>query len=468
MLECREGGPAAICLTGSRRPDCLSVLHPLGLSAVSPTRLGPPPRPRPTSITHRRNRVMPWIRIAVLGLVLLVWSPRARAAESAPPRVPAAASAEDLLEHLDAPLLFVKRHSYTGIHIYDTYYKWPPGGGGIYVLENPSAPRAAWKIRPVIDPSTPETLGIGVYSHPELSYDAKRLLFCFKGEPNGSTSIYEIGVDGRGLRRLTDPTPTCACYKGRFGGQHDLAPAYLADGRIVFLSTRSSGLVPCFDSGVAILHVMNADGSDLHSISVNNVNEFDPCLLPDGRILYGRWEYVDKNALTIQSLWTVNPDGTQETALFANNMVFPEAILDARPVPGSHLIVGTLAKHNGPPRGSIAFIDPHRGKNGAEALRNLEHLDQPTCDTGNSCEPWPISADVVLFSGRPAGARATRWRSSIAADAAPWFFPIRQSACTRPCSSSPARCRRPWPKWQSRGRTRGDSSCKTSIAASAA
>ncbi|MCX6907151.1 MAG: hypothetical protein NTY01_03805, partial [Verrucomicrobia bacterium] len=63
---------------------------------------------------------------------------------------------------LDAPLLFVKRHSYTGIHIYDTYYKWPPGGGGIYVLENPAAPKAEWRFRTVIDPTSPETLGLGV------------------------------------------------------------------------------------------------------------------------------------------------------------------------------------------------------------------------------------------------------------------------------------------------------------------
>ncbi len=308
-----------------------------------------------------------------------------------------------LLSRLDAPLLFVKRHSYTGIHIYDTYYKWPPGGGGIYVLENPAAPREQWKIRPLIDPTTPGTLGVGVYTHPELSWDATKLLFCFKGEPQGSTSIYEIGIDGRGLRRVTDPSPHCDCYKGSHGGQHDIAPAYLPDGRIVFLSTRPSGLVPCANEGVSILHVMNADGRDIHPISVNNVNEFDPAVLPDGRILFGRWEYVDKNALTIQSLWTVNPDGTQETALYANNMVFPEAILDARPVPGSHLIVATLAKHNSTPRGSIAFIDPHWGKNDPRAITNLEHPDDPTYDRGDSCEPWPVASDTVIFSGRPAG-----------------------------------------------------------------
>ena len=293
------------------------------------------------------------------------------------PRNPQPDIEKHLLSQLDAPLLFVKRHSYTGIHIYDTYYKWPPGGGGIYVLENPSAPRSQWKIRPVIDPTTPGTLGFGVYTHPELSWDAKKLLFCFKGEPNGSTSIYEIGIDGRGLRRISDPAPRCNCYKGSQGGQHDIAPAYLPDGRIVFLSTRPSGLVPCNNTGVAILHVMNADGSDMHPISVNNVNEFDPSILPDGRILLGRWEYVDKNALTMQSLWTMNPDGTQETAFFANNMVFPEAVLDARPVPGSNLVVGTFAKHNGTPRGSIAMIDTRLGKNGPQAIINLEHPENP-------------------------------------------------------------------------------------------
>ncbi len=339
------------------------------------------------------------IAIAALAAGLALF-PAAAADPAAP-----SGREERLVRSLDAPLLFVKRHSYTGIHIYDTYYKWPPGGGGIHVLENPAAPRSQWRVRPVIDPATPNTLGTGVYSHPELSWDATRILFCFKDRPDGNTCIHEIGIDGRNLRRVTDPSTTCAGYHGSQSGQHDVAPAYLPDGRIVFLSTRQSGLVPCNNTGAAVLHVMNADGSDIHPISVNFVNEFDPAVLPDGRILFGRWEYVDKNALTIQSLWSVNPDGTHETAVFASNLVFPEAILDARPVPGSPRIVATLAKHNGTPRGSIAFIDPRLGKNNPVAIANLEHPDQPTFDLGDSCEPWPLSADAVVFSGRPAGAK---------------------------------------------------------------
>ncbi len=340
-------------------------------------------------------------RALCLALCWVALAPIAKAAEEA-----STTAAETKLQRLlDAPLLFVKRHSYSGIHIYDTYYKWPPGGGGIYVLENPTAPRSEWRIRPVIDPTTADSPGSGVYSHPELSWDAKRLLFCFKGQPEGNTSIYEIGLDGKNLRRVTDPGPTCVVYKGSQHGQHDVAPAYLPDGRIVFLSTRKSSLVPCNNTGVAILHVMNADGSDIHPISVNYVNEFDPAVLPDGRILYGRWEYIDKNALTIQSLWTCNPDGAQETAFYANNMVLPEALLDARPVPDSPLIVTTLAKHNSTPRGSIAFLDARIGKNDPTALTNLEHPDKPAYDLGDSCEPWPLNADAIVFSGRPKGAK---------------------------------------------------------------
>ena len=310
---------------------------------------------------------------------------------------------DSLRNQLDAPLLFTKRHSYVGIHIYDTFYKWKPGGG-IYVLEDPGAPPERQTVRALIDPNTPETLGEGIYSEPELSWDATRLLFCFKGEPQGSTSIYEIGIDGKGLRRLTDPTVCTKDYCGSQGGVHDVGPAYLPDGRIIFTSTRLHGLVPCANKGVDILHVMEADGSKIRALSVNNVNEFDPCVLPDGRILHGRWEYVDKTALTQQSLWTIFPDGTNETALFANNMVHPEALLDARPVPGApHLVAASFTPHNAPPRGTVAIVDMRLGKNDVAAITNFDSPDNPTHDRGDSCDPWPLSKDVILFSGRPAG-----------------------------------------------------------------
>jgi len=323
--------------------------------------------------------------------------------QATPPAAGETGKQDSLKSLLDAPMLFVKRHAYFAGHIYDDYITWRPGGG-IYILENPWEPPEKHRIRAVIDPTTNETLGEGVYRDAELSWDAKRVLFAFKGTQDGHTCIYEIGLDGQGLRRLTNPDEDCACppQEDRTGrGHHDITPAYLPDGRIVFTSTRPRALVPCFNSGVDTLHVMDGDGGNIHSISVNNVNEFDPAVLHDGRILFGRWEYVDKTALYMQSLWTIAPDGRMEEALFANNLAKPTAILDARSVPGSHLIAACLTPHNGQAVGAIVTIDPHKGKNDLDAITNFTPEFPTEMDQGlkrGPCDPWPLSEEVMLIS----------------------------------------------------------------------
>ena len=309
---------------------------------------------------------------------------------------------------LDAPLLFARHHPYYAGHIYDDYLTWHPGGG-IYVADNPAVAMTDRAIRSVVGPGTAETLGGGVYRDPDLSWDAKHLVFAHKNAKDGSTSLYEIGVDGHGLRRLTDPEYQCTTpppVRALGTGHHDITPAYLPDGRIVFTSTRPAGRVPCFNSEVDMLHVMNADGSNIRCLSVNNVNEFDPAPLPDGRILYGRWEYVDKTALYMQSLWTMLPDGTQETALFANNIAKPTAVLDARPVPGTSLVAASLTPHNGQAVGAIAIVDPRLGKNELAAVVNFTpeypvQMDQGLRD--GPCDPWPLSENDVMFANNAIG-----------------------------------------------------------------
>jgi len=310
---------------------------------------------------------------------------------------------------LDAPLLFVKRQPYWAGHIYDDYYTWHPGGG-IYVLENPADPPEAHRIRAVIDPKTPETLGVGVYREPDLSWDAKRIIFAFRGSATSGTSLYEIGIDGKGLRRLTEPETACPITKCRyaqdFPGHHDIAPCYLPDGRIAFTSTRSRARVPCFNSAVDVLHVLGPATGKIECLSVNNVNEFDPSVLPDGRILFGRWEYVDKTALYMQSLWTVSPDGSNETAFFANNLAKPTAVLDARAVPGTSLVVASLTPHNGQAAGAIAMIDPALGKNNLQAITNFTPEFKTEMDQGirrGFCDPWPLSSDLVLAANNTKG-----------------------------------------------------------------
>ncbi len=305
---------------------------------------------------------------------------------------------------LNAPLLVVKRHAYFSPHIYDDYFSWYPGGG-IHIIENPAAPMGQQVIRPLIDPNTKETLGVGVYRDPDLSFDAKELLFAFKGSKAGDTAIYRINMDGTGLKQILRPPTEGVCREkpaGLFGtGVHDYSPCHLPDGRIAFLSTRTAGLVMCFNNHVANLHTMNADGSDMKSISVNNQTEFDPTILPDGRIMFGRWEYVDKTALYMQSLWTCYPDGANETAMFKNNLAKPTAVLDARPVPGSNLISCSLTPHNGQSVGAIAMLDPKLGKNNIAALTNFTPEYPTAIDQGlthGPSDPWPLDEDTVLIA----------------------------------------------------------------------
>jgi hypothetical protein len=307
-------------------------------------------------------------------------------------------------DKIDSPILFAKRHPYYAGHIYDDYLEWHPGGG-IYILKNPLDIQSEHKVVPVVDSKTKENLGKGVYRDPDLSYDGKKLLFSYKGEKGGGTSIYEIGIDGSNLKQLTNPNKDLDGYEfaeGTFGkGHHDITPCYMPNNRIAFTSTRQRGHVLCFSSHVDILHTMNADGSDIKSISVSPLNEFDPVIMPDGRIMYGRWEYVDKSALYIQSLWTVNPDGTNETAFYGNNLGKPTAILDPRPVPGSDLIVCSLTPHNGQAIGAIAMIDQSHGKNNLAGIFNFTPEYPIRMGQGlreGACDPFPLNRNTVIVA----------------------------------------------------------------------
>jgi hypothetical protein len=116
--------------------------------------------------------------------------------------------------------------------------------------------------------------------------------------------IWEINVDGTGLRQLT------------FGPYHDVNPAYLPDGRIVFSSSRI-GLrdeyhgYPCIG-----LSVMDADGSDIHPIGFNLGGDRDPAVMMDGRIVFSRIDIIYSRLKTEVAVHTVFPDGTRNESLY--------------------------------------------------------------------------------------------------------------------------------------------------------
>jgi len=139
----------------------------------------------------------------------------------------------------------------------------------------------------------------------EVSWDARRIIFAKRGgKDNPWWHVWEIGVDGKGLRRITK------------GPYHDVQPAYLPDGRIVFSSSRI-GLRDEYHGYPATgLTVMNADGSDIHVIGLNLGRDNEPSIMPDGRIVFSRLELFYSRLKTELTVHAVNPDGTRDVTLY--------------------------------------------------------------------------------------------------------------------------------------------------------
>ncbi|HNY29172.1 MAG TPA: hypothetical protein PKH31_17505, partial [Candidatus Sumerlaeota bacterium] len=138
----------------------------------------------------------------------------------------------------------------------------------------------------------------GSVRDPQVHYDGQKILFSWRKANTDNYHLYEINTDGSNLKQLTD------------GPYDDIEPNYLPDGGLVFASSRCRRWVNCWLTQVAILHRSDADGSNIRPISANLEQENTPWLLPDGRILYQRWEYIDRSQVHYHHLWTTNPDGT--------------------------------------------------------------------------------------------------------------------------------------------------------------
>jgi hypothetical protein len=128
----------------------------------------------------------------------------------------------------------------------------------------------------------------------DLSHDAQRVVFSMKPEKERAYHLYEVGIDGNDFRQITS------------GTYSDIDPIYLPQGGYAFLSTRGEVYVQCGPWARAyVLTRCDAKGSNIYLLSPGTEAEYSPSLLDDGRILYTRWEYVDKGPQRIQSLWTI-------------------------------------------------------------------------------------------------------------------------------------------------------------------
>ncbi len=349
-------------------------------------------------------------------------------------------------------LLFVKKHRAAYSHLCDQYYgvHLLPGGG-IYRLENAFNPDAPPTVTNVLENSVVQSgrlagtkLSTGAFATLALDYDAQKIAFAYV-EAEGSKEhfahtdltkghwdrgrclhIFTANADGSDLRQITDGTWNdfypCFLPNGREAARAE-GQGYASEkagfedthvqsgtdlvGRIAFISERRGGYLRCgrqcpnftvFD--------MNPDGTFMRCLSYHETNEWAPVVSHDGKIVWTRWDYIDRHSSAAHHPWVMTLNGSDPRQMHANYTIRFDRTnteMDLRPIPNSSKYVATGALHHGQNYGSLVIIDPARApEEDADPMACLKRLTPevgfPESQVGAQVWgfPYPISEDLFL------------------------------------------------------------------------
>ena len=191
----------------------------------------------------------------------------------------------------------------------------------------------------------------------ELDWDAKRILLSSGDEKQGPWGIYELDVDGANWHKAyEDANPEVDYYDA----------CYLPDGRIITTATVGFQGVPCVAGGdyVANLLLLSADRKSSRRLTFDQDINWNPEVYPNGRVVFMRWEYTDSAHYFSRVLMTMNPDGTDQQEFYGSNSYWPNAIFYHQNIPGSSTkFVGIVTGHHGVARkGELVMFDVSKGR----------------------------------------------------------------------------------------------------------
>ncbi|HJN08184.1 MAG TPA: hypothetical protein QF564_05795 [Pirellulaceae bacterium] len=212
----------------------------------------------------------------------------------------------------------------------------------------------------------------GVARDPDVSFDGRKILFSLRRDPQDDYHVFEMTVGSNELKQLTSGS-----------GVSDIDPIYLPDGKILFSSTREPKYCMCNRHIMCNLFTMNGDGSDIQQVGHSTLHEGHASLLADGRVIYDRWEYVDRNFGDAQGVWSANPDGTNHAIYWGNNTNSPGGVLDAREIPETGQFLATFSSCHDRPWGALAIVDRRIGMDGKPPVVRI----------------WPASAIDLVGKG---------------------------------------------------------------------
>jgi hypothetical protein len=244
-------------------------------------------------------------------------------------------------------------------------------------LNRSQAPGNLFKLSPIAPDGvvTPITNFTGAsVSDPAVSFDGTKIMFSMRPAGGSYRNIYEIGADGTGLRQITS------------GAGDDFDPLYLPDGRVLFTSSRDGEMDEYNHAPSEHLYTCDADGSNAERISFNQSDDFDPELLPDGRIVYTRWEHFGN--FNRFPLFVTNPDGTGTFHFFGphdQNFFHPVPTPDGRVIA---IESGSVEEDEGP----IAVLKLESGPADPAPEGHAAHWSVLNPQINNDGAPWPYGA----------------------------------------------------------------------------
>jgi len=217
-------------------------------------------------------------------------------------------------------------------------------------------------------------------SDPCVSFDGTKILFSMRPSGMSHRNIYEIGVNGTGLRQVT------------LGGGHDFDPEYLPDGRILFTSSRAGQMDEYNHAPAENLYICNNDGSNLERVSFNMSDDFDPVVMPDGRIVYTRWEHFGQ--VNRFPLFFSNPDGTQFFHRFGPH---DRNFFHAQPTPDGRLVAieSTMIEEDA---GPIVVLKLENGPADPSNADRTSNWDVLTANVNTDGAPWTYGAFKYPFA----------------------------------------------------------------------
>ncbi|MCC8155201.1 MAG: SUMF1/EgtB/PvdO family nonheme iron enzyme [Tannerellaceae bacterium] len=196
----------------------------------------------------------------------------------------------------------------------------------------------------------------------KLHWDADKLMFTSL-TPDKRWNVFEIKTDGSDFKPLVETVePDLEFYDG----------TWLPDGRIIANSNIGYQGVPCVsgDDPVGNMVLYDPEKSSMRRLTFDQDANWNPVIMHNGRVMYVRWEYTDLTHYFSRIVMHMNPDGTENKALFGSGEMFPNSTFDVQPLPGhASAFVGVISGHHGIARsGRLILFDPTKARKGVAGM----------------------------------------------------------------------------------------------------